>query len=347
MQASQNPLQRIKGNSTAIKQVQKLIEQVAGTDATVLITGESGTGKDIVSHAIHNASPRVKGPFVAVNCAAIPADLLESELFGHEKGSFTGAHATHAGRFEQAEGGTIFLDEIGDMPMPMQAKLLRVLQDKAFQRVGGGKNINANVRILAATHNDLEQKIKDGEFREDLFYRLNVFPIRMPALRERKEDIPELINVLLQQFNKVGEKPARLTGSALKVLCEYQWPGNIRQLANVLERLVIMHPGQVIDEAQLPEKVKEKLIEEDSPLLRDDFEMALTAFPSKGFDMKKYLQDLEIHFINEALRRSGGVVQHAANLLQIRRTTLVEKMRKYQITRDSQKTDAEPKQAEA
>ncbi len=347
MQALENSLQRIKGTSAAIKQVQKLITQVASTDATVLILGESGTGKEMVSQAIHESSPRAQGAFITVNCAAIPADLLESELFGHEKGSFTGAHAAHAGRFEQAEGGTIFLDEIGDMPMPMQAKLLRVLQERTYQRVGGTKTSSANVRILAATNCNLEEKIIGGSFREDLFYRLNVFPINMPALRERSEDIPELINALLQQFNKPGEKPVRLTGTALKVLCQYKWPGNIRQLANILERVAIMHPGQVIDEVDLPEMVKEKLVSPDSPLLSQDFETVITAFPSKGFDMKKYLQDLEMHFINEALHRSHGVVQHAANLLQIRRTTLVEKMRKYNITRDSQKSDAEQNAAEA
>lgn len=335
-----NPLKRIIGTSAAMKHIQKLIAQVANADATVLILGESGTGKEMVSQAIHESS-RQQGAFVAVNCAAIPADLLESELFGHEKGSFTGAHATHAGRFEQAEGGTIFLDEIGDMPMAMQAKLLRVLQERTFQRVGGTNTLTANVRILAATNHNLEEKIKQGTFREDLFYRLNVFPINMPALRERAEDIPQLINALFQQFNKAGEKPVRLTGAALKVLCQYQWPGNIRQLANILERVAIMHPGQVIDEADLPDIVKERLVAQDSPLLSPDFNTVITAFPNKGFDMKKYLQDLEMHFINQALAHSGGVVQHAANLLQIRRTTLVEKMRKYGITRDSQKSGAQ------
>ncbi len=336
-----NPLQRIKGTSPAIKHVQKLILQVASTEATVLVLGESGTGKEMVSRAIHDSSRRKQGPFVAVNCAAIPADLLESELFGHEKGSFTGAHATHAGRFEQAEGGSIFLDEIGDMPMAMQAKLLRVLQERTYERVGGNGTLTANVRILAATNCHLEEKIKQGSFREDLYYRLNVFPINMPALRDRAEDIPELVNGLLQQFNKVGEKPMRLTGAALKVLCRYPWPGNIRQLANILERLAIMHPGQVIDEADLPDQVKEHLVAADSPMLSPDFQTVIIAFPNQGFDMKKYLQDLEIHFINQALQRGHGVVQHAANLLKIRRTTLVEKMRKYGITRNSQLSDAE------
>lgn len=331
------------GNSPAAKDVRRLIEQVAQSDATVLILGESGTGKEVVARSVHASSKRADGPFVAVNCAAIPADLLESELFGHEKGAFTGAHSAHAGRFEQAEGGTLFLDEIGDMPINMQVKILRVLQEKTYERVGGNKTLTANVRILAATNCDLEQRMKDGLFREDLFYRLNVFPINVPALRDRKSDIPELINDLLLAFKPDGRDCVKLDEKSLQVMTEYSWPGNIRELSNVLERLAILHPGKILQVSDLPEKVRELYVSDTSPMLSKDFEAVITAFPKQGFDLKEYLQALEIYFIRQALERSQGVVQHAANLLQMRRTTLVEKMRKYKMTRDCQNSDLNAK----
>lgn len=322
---------RFVGSSVAIAKVRHLIEQVAAKDATVLILGESGTGKEMVAKAAHEHSSRAHGPFVAVNCTAIPAELLESELFGHEKGAFTGAHATRVGRFEQAEGGSLFLDEIGDMPMTMQVKLLRVLQERTYERVGGSQSHIANVRILAATNCDLEHKIQQGLFREDLFYRLNVFPVHLPSLKERREDIPALVADLLNHFTSENEQPVQFSPEAMEVMCDHTWPGNIRELANLLERLAILYPGKVIEPADLPEKFG--LVPADSPLMSDEFQTVISSFPSAGFNLKKYMQDLEIHFIVQALALSSGVVQHAADLLKMRRTTLVEKMRKYQITR--------------
>lgn len=315
--------ERFVGSSSAIAKVRHLIEQVASKDATVLILGESGTGKEMVAKAVHEHSSRAHGPFVAVNCTAIPAELLESELFGHEKGAFTGAHATRVGRFEQAEGGSLFLDEIGDMPMTMQVKLLRVLQEKIYERVGGNQSHTADVRILAATNCDLELKIQQGLFREDLFYRLNVFPVHLPSLQERREDIPALV------ANQ--DSPVQFSDEAMEIMCDHTWPGNIRELSNLLERLAILYPGKIIYPADLPDKLG--LVPSDSPLMSDEFETVIKSFPSGGFNMKKYLQDLEIHFILQALNLSSGVVQHAADLLKMRRTTLVEKMRKYKITR--------------
>ncbi len=328
------------GHSAGIEATRKLIAQVAKTEATVLILGGSGTGKEMVARAIHASSERQEGPFVAVNCGAIPADLLESELFGHEKGAFTGAHVVRAGRFEQAEGGTLFLDEIGDMPLPMQVKLLRVLQERTFERVGGSKTYSSNVRILAATHCDLENKIKENLFREDLYYRLNVFPITLPFLRERTEDIPLLINSFLSKFKEEHQVSVTLTDAAMLALSQYAWPGNIRQLANVIERLTILYPNQSVDAGDLPEEIHGPWVAPDSPMLSQDFHALIYAFPHQGMHLKDYLEDLEIHFISQALALANGVVARAAELLNIRRTTLVEKMRKYHLGRDGQKTGA-------
>ena len=209
----------------------------------MLVLGESGTGKEVVSRAIHQRSPRRDGPFVAINCGAIPADLLESELFGHEKGAFTGALTARKGRFEMAEGGTLLLDEIGDMSLPMQVKLLRVLQERSFERVGGNQTIRCNVRVVAATHRDLETRIAEGKFREDLFYRLNVFPIEVPALRERREDLPALVETIAAQLARTGRGEVRFTPEALQALSSYEWPGNVRELTNLVERLAVLHPG--------------------------------------------------------------------------------------------------------
>ena len=242
------------GISEPMAQVRFLIEQVAKTPASVLVLGESGTGKEVIARNIHNLSERSNEAFVPVNCGAIPAELLESELFGHEKGAFTGAISTRKGRFELAEGGTLFLDEIGDMPQPMQVKLLRVLQERTFERVGGSKSIKANVRIVAATHQDLEEMIKEGSFREDLFYRLNVFPIDTPALRDRKEDIPLLLQELLTRFEHEQNKTVRFTEKAIESLMEHPWPGNVRELSNLIERMLIMYGDQIVDVAELPYK---------------------------------------------------------------------------------------------
>jgi len=244
------------GNSCAIREVRNLIHRVSASDATVLILGESGTGKEVVARNIHYYSPRREGPFVPLNCGAIPSELLESELFGHEKGAFTGAISARQGRFEMAEGGTVFLDEIGDMPLAMQIKLLRVLQERIFERVGSNKSVRTNVRIIAATHRDLEEAIEKGAFREDLYYRLNVFPIEMPPLRERTEDIPLLVDELLRRLEHEHRGSVRLTPAATASLCHYPWPGNVRELANLMERLVILHPYGLVDVHDLPEKFR-------------------------------------------------------------------------------------------
>jgi len=249
---SQNPelFRSLVGNSRSVQRVRKMIDQVAPTEATVLILGESGTGKEVVARNIHYYSNRRNKPFVPINCGAIPGELLESELFGHEKGSFTGATGSRQGRFELAEGGTIFLDEIGDMPLTMQVKLLRVLQERSFERVGSNKSIRTDVRIVAATHRDLEDMIEDGRFREDLYYRLNVFPVEMPPLSSRAEDLPLLVNELITRLEHEKKSSVRLTPAAMMSLCNYDWPGNVRELANLMERMTILHPYGVVDVAE-------------------------------------------------------------------------------------------------
>ena len=328
------------GNSRGIRQVRTLIEQVAGSDATVLILGESGTGKEVVARNLHYHSARRDKPFVPINCGAIPGDLLESELFGHEKGAFTGAISARQGRFELAEGGTLFLDEIGDMPMPMQVKLLRVLQERTFERVGGNKAIEADVRVVAATHRNLEEMIKDGKFREDLYYRLQVFPIEMPPLRERVEDLPLLINELITRLEHEKRGSVRLTPAAMMALCQYRWQGNVRELSNLLERLVIMHPYGVVDVADLPDKFRPLSVAQESQVQAAVFEHhkipmepMVARLPREGLDLKEHISQLECSLIKQALEESGGVVAHAAKKLSMRRTTLVEKLRKYGLQR--------------
>lgn len=325
------------GSSTGVREVRQLIDQVADTDAKVLILGESGTGKEVVARNIHYRSNRRYKPFVPVNCGAIPSELLESELFGHEKGAFTGAISARRGRFEMAEGGTLFLDEIGDMPLAMQVKLLRVLQEQTFERVGSNKSITADVRIIAATHNDLETAIEAGRFREDLYYRLNVFPILMPPLRERAEDIPLLINDLVTRMEHEGRGSVRLTVPAMKVLCGYQWPGNLRELANLVERLVILYPQGVVDVQDLPAKYRSgQDLREPEPGDHEAVTSVVVAsqgLPREGIDLKEHLNHLECMLIQQALDDAGGVVAHAAKRLRMGRTTLVEKMRKFGLNR--------------
>ena len=244
------------GQAPAMQDVFRAIGRLAQSHVTVLITGESGSGKELVARALHKHSPRADGPFVAINTAAIPKDLLESELFGHERGAFTGAQTSRRGRFEQAEGGTLFLDEIGDMPFDLQTRLLRVLSDGHFYRVGGHSAVKANVRVIAATHQDLEQRVKDGGFREDLFHRLNVIRLRLPALRERREDIPMLTRHFLQRSaQQLGGEPKRITDAAMAQLCEFPFPGNVRQLENICHWLTVMAPAQVIEAKDLPPEV--------------------------------------------------------------------------------------------
>ncbi|HKK13633.1 MAG TPA: sigma-54 dependent transcriptional regulator [Gammaproteobacteria bacterium] len=328
------------GNSRAIHRVRKLIQQVADSEANVLILGDSGTGKEVVARNLHYYSGRRDNPFVPVNCGAIPGELLESELFGHEKGAFTGAISARQGRFELAEGGTLFLDEIGDMSLPMQVKLLRVLQERTFERVGSNKSIHANVRIIAATHRDLEEAIRDGRFREDLFYRLNVFPIEMPPLRDRVEDIPLLVNELIRRIEHEKRGSVRLTPASMMALCQYNWPGNVRELANLVERLAILYPFGVVDIGELPEKFQvdgippqAKLEEEWASLPADPVTYDEPRLPRDGLDLKEHLNNLELTYIKQALDDAGGVVAHAAKRLGMRRTTLVEKLRKYGLQR--------------
>ena len=331
------------GTSRSIIKVRELMAQVADKDVSVLITGESGTGKEVVSRNLHYHSHRRHKPFVPVNCGAIPQELLESELFGHEKGAFTGAITSRPGRFELAQGGTIFLDEIGDMPLHMQVKLLRVLQERTFERVGGNKTIEADVRVIAATHQNLEKLIEDGKFREDLYYRINVFPIEMPPLRERTEDIPLLLNELVARIENEKRGSIRFNSAAIMALCRHEWPGNVRELANLVERLVITHPYGVIGVSDLPKRFRHvddldeerELPEELAPVAGPGYVSmdAPALLPVNGIDLKEYLNNLEFNLIKQALDDCNGVVARAAEKLKIRRTTLVEKMRKYDLNR--------------
>jgi sigma-54 specific flagellar transcriptional regulator A len=342
------------GTSTAIRAVIGLIRQVAVHDSTVLILGESGTGKEVAARAIHELSPRRNRPFVAVNCGAIPAELLESELFGHEKGAFTGAIAARKGRFEIAEGGTLFLDEIGDMSPPMQVKLLRVLQERVFERVGNHAPMRCNVRIVAATHRNLEESIRCGTFREDLFHRLNVFPIEMPALRERREDLPALVREFAARNAAEGRGELRFSARSLAALAEYRWSGNVRELSNLIERLSIVCAGRCVDVADLPPKYQppaEWVFEgqpgapaaaEPAPLsetavlaMLESQASApapdLCALPDQGIDLREHLLHIERALVRQALERANGTVAQAARLLNLRRTTLVERLRKLDL----------------
>lgn len=358
------------GNSPAIRQVVQLIRQVAAHDSSVLILGESGTGKEVAARAVHDASPRRQRPFVAINCGAIPAELLESELFGHEKGAFTGAITARKGRFEIAEGGTLFLDEIGDMSLPMQVKLLRVLQERVFERVGSHTPVRCNVRIIAATHRNLEDAIARGTFREDLFYRLNVFPIEMPSLRSRIEDLPQLVRTFNERNSAAGRSKVEFNSRALKVLSHYPWPGNVRELGNLVERMSILCPNRRVDVADLPPKYRPQALlaeldleseddtdnaillpEHDECNLSDSGELddgeamsllsessspeSLARLPPEGIDLRDHLFTIERDLIQQALNRAGGTVAHAARLLKLRRTTLVEKLRKFQMLNET------------
>jgi sigma-54 specific flagellar transcriptional regulator A len=362
---------RPSGKSRAMRSVHRLIEQVAPFDTNVLILGESGTGKEMAARHIHELSDRSGHPFVPVNCGAIPADLLESELFGHEKGAFTGALSTRIGRFEFAEGGTLFLDEIGDMSLQMQVKLLRVLQERSFERVGSNRTLHCDVRIIAATHRDLEAAILAGRFREDLFYRLNVFPLQMPPLRERLEDLPVLIEHLVARQASANHRPLRMDRDALQSLVHHAWPGNVRELANLLERLAILYPDQVVGAADLPDRYRgpvSAIPPEVLRILASDLTVVTAAAPAivsaahavvsaapatvmaargpagaaedgldealprGGLDLKDHLNAIELGLIRKALEEADGTVAEAARLLRMRRTTLVEKLRKYRLS---------------
>ncbi|MGA9367856.1 MAG: sigma-54 dependent transcriptional regulator, partial [Steroidobacteraceae bacterium] len=335
------------GNSAAIREVIGLIRQVAAHDSTALILGESGTGKEVTARAIHDLSPRRNRPFVAVNCGAIPAELLESELFGHEKGSFTGAISTRKGRFEIAEGGTLFLDEIGDMSPSMQVKLLRVLQERVFERVGNHIPIRCNVRIVAATHRNLEESIGRGTFREDLYHRLNVFPIDMPPLRKRIEDLPLIVQAFVAQNVLNGRPAVHFARRTLAALALHPWTGNVRELGNLIERLSITAGGRIVQIEDLPPKYRPPegwVWEEQQPAIAEDVSVlgeeqtlelleagtldavaagplqaaapdTLTSLPEAGIDLRAHLLAIERALVQQALDRANGTVAHAARLL--------------------------------
>ena len=408
-EASRQLARHLVGSSAAIESVRRLVAQVAPSEASVLILGESGTGKEVIAQGIHRGSRRAEGPFVPVNCGAIPGELLESELFGHEKGAFTGAISTRQGRFELAAGGTLFLDEIGDMPLPMQVKLLRVLQERRFERVGSNRTQRCDVRVIAATHQDLERRVEAGDFRTDLFYRLNVFPIDVPPLRERVEDIPALVRRFVELMQGEGRGSVAIGDQAMACLMTYRWPGNVRELSNLVERLAILYPEAPVAARDLPPKfapqapciprgggpaadgdpeqapassaeapggaasagelsptrpMAEALCAEpytethpdpytqthtphtqaDSPQVSpvsvadshthpDPHALLTPVLPQRGIDLKAHLADLERAFMLQALKQSDWVVARAAKLLNLQRTTLVEKMRKYDLYR--------------
>ena len=318
---------RLTGASHPIRNVRRLIEQVADFDTNVLITGESGTGKELVSRTIHDLGDRADKPFVPINCGAIPADLLESELFGHEKGAFTGAVQARTGRFELAEGGTIFLDEIGDMSLDMQVKLLRVLEERSFERVGSNRTEACNVRIIAATHRNLPEAVADGDFREDLYFRLNVFPIEMPPLYKRRSDLEQLLTELFMQHSGADSGQFRVTPRALEILAAYRWPGNIRELGNLVERLAILKPEGLVDVDDLPARIV------NGPKApADETNPVAAAMQMTHDNLKDHLGSLEESLITQAMQAADGVVAKAARLLNVQRTTLVEKIGKYRIS---------------
>ncbi len=318
----------IIGTSEPMQKVFRLIERIATTDSTVLITGESGTGKELIAHAIHYSSDRSDGPFVPVNCAAIPEDLLESELFGHEKGAFTHAIRTRIGKFELANKGTIFLDEIGEMSQSLQVKLLRVLQERKFERVGGIKTIQVDIRILAATNIDLEQAVKEGRFREDLFYRLNVIPIHVPPLRERRSDIPLLIAHFMKKFNKNRETPIQgIEDNAMQCLLNYEWPGNVRELENIIERMVILANGPKIALKDLPEHI----LKSAKGLNCLEASLHIPSLPEEGLSLSEAVKEFEKALIIQALNKTDWIKNRAAKLLKMNRTTLIEKMKKQKL----------------
>lgn len=324
---------RMIGYSAKMKAVFDTIKKVAETDSTVIIYGESGTGKELVARALHFNSERKSGPLVTVNCGAIPEELLESEMFGHEKGAFTGAVRSRTGRFELAQGGSIFLDEIGDMSPALQVKLLRVIQERQFERIGGMKTIDADVRIIAATNQNLEKAVKERRFREDLFYRINVIPVTIPPLRERKEDIPLLVDHFVRFFSKSKKKEVEgVTEGVMDLLVRYHWPGNVRELQNVIEMLVVMKGKGVVDEGDLPEKLRQSGFKHETVPLS-------IQIPDEGLNMTSVIdqfeRDLLVKFerdlLVKALKKSGGVKSKAAQLLNLNRTTYVEKLKRYMI----------------
>jgi len=315
----------IIGTSPAMQQVFRRMEKIVHTDSTILILGESGTGKELVAKAIHFNSPRKDKPYVAINCGAIPSELLESELFGHIKGSFTGAVADKAGKFEVANGGTVFLDEIGTMPLHLQSKMLRVLQEQEIERVGSSRPVKLNVRVISATNANLEEEVRRGRFRDDLFYRLNVIPILLPPLRERREDISILIRHFLQKICPEMHRPImNVSPAAMRAMEAYDWPGNVREMENVIERTVALTDGEVIQPSDLPDGIGR--IASDGHL-----DLYAPRVTDEGIDMPQVVEGIERRLIGEALELGRGVKARAARLLGINRTTLVEKIKRLEM----------------
>ena len=317
-------LGKMIGYSDCMKKVFDILGKVSASDSTILIHGESGTGKELVARAIHFNSDRKNQPLVPVNCGAIPEELLESELFGHEKGAFTGAIRTRIGRFELAQGGTIFLDEIGDMSTALQVKMLRVIQEKEFERIGGVKTIHVDVRIIAATNQNLEKAVAERRFREDLFYRINVIPIHLPPLRERGPDIAILANHFLKKFNKLKKKNLyRISSEAISYFTRYPWPGNVRELENLIEMLVVMKDEGEIDLSDLPAKL---LYQKNADIFARHVDL-----PAEGLNFNDMVSQFEKDLLLQALQKSGGVKNRAAKLLNLNRTTLVEKIKRFNL----------------
>jgi len=317
--------ENIVGDSDKMHRIFETIEKVADTDSTILILGESGTGKELIAKAIHYNSYRREGPFVPVNCAAIPSELLESELFGHEKGAFTNAIRTRIGRFELASGGTVFLDEIGDMSPNLQSKLLRVLQERQFERIGGVKTVKVDIRIIAATHQDLKAEVEQGKFRQDLYYRLNVIPLQVPPLRERKSDIPLLVQHFLAHFIKTKKRRIQgIDNEVMNRLLEYHWPGNVRELENIIERIVILTNNETISIHDLPEKI---------PTHSRDEQQVLFEIPEEGISLDHAINEFEKKLILQALDKTGWIKNKAAQLLNLNRTTLIEKIKRQNLQR--------------
>jgi two-component system response regulator AtoC len=310
----------IKGSHPVMEKILNIADRVASTDSTVLIMGESGTGKELVARFIHAHSRRSNQPFIAVNCGAIPPDLLESEMFGHERGAFTGAVGTRMGMFQLANGGTIFLDEIGEMTAPLQVKLLRVLQEREIRPVGSDRQVKVDVRVVAASNRDLAMEVEKGRFREDLFYRLQVIPILLPPLRERRSDIPVLVQHFLDKYNAKHEaRKCQVADDAMVHLWEYDWPGNVRELENLVERMVVLNEDGVIRVDNLPPNIRSFISEKKIPR---------PTLTEEGIDLNRAVEEFEYRLIDEALRRTKGNKQAAARLLGLKRTTLVAKLRR-------------------
>ena len=325
----------LETRNSQMKKIYELAKKVAPSSSTVLILGESGTGKEVLAKYIHFCSKR-KGPFVTINCAAIPEELLEAELFGYEKGAFTGAIKSKPGKFEIANKGTLFLDEIGDLSLKLQAKLLRVIQEKQVERLGSDHSIKVDVRILAATNKDLEKEVQEGRFREDLFFRLNVIPIKLPPLRERKEDIPLLIQFFLKRIcEREGIEEKKFTSQAIKALLNYPWPGNIRELENFIERVIILSENNIIGVEDLSLstlssklQIRESLTEDKDMLIKY---LSLPQISEDGIELNKLLKEIEVYYLKKALELSKGVKTKAAKLLGLNRTTFIEKLKKYNL----------------